>query len=383
MFEAGNELRREHGADRVFDFSLGNPDVEPPAAFQVSLQQVVSASIQKKHGYMPNAGFPEVRERVAAQVGREQGVSLSAQSIIMSCGASGAMNCALKALLDPGDEVIVSTPCFMEYASYVDNHGGKLMFCPSRPDFDLDVAALERKIGPRTAAIIINSPNNPTGRIYSAPILSGLADILTDASRRHGHPIYLLSDEAYSHIVYDGRTFASPTSYYPDSFLLYTYGKTLLTPGQRLGYIALPPTMADREPMRTALFASQLCTGYAFPNALLQHALQDLEMLTIDVGRLEARRDRLVGELRSMGYSLRPPEGTFYLLPRSPLADDWAFVEALAQDGVFVLPGSLVEMPGTFRVSLTASDAMVDRALPIFAAALRRSSPVQVRTAAA
>ncbi len=186
MFEAGNELRRIHGADAVCDFSLGNPDVGPPVAFQKALQEVVSASIQRKHGYMPNAGFPEVRELVAAQVSKEQGVRLAGDSVVMSCGASGAMNSALKALLDPGDEVVVGTPCFMEYASYVDNHGGKLVFCSSGPDFDLDVASLESKIGPHTAAVIINSPNNPTGRIYPERTLRDLSQMLSRASARFG-----------------------------------------------------------------------------------------------------------------------------------------------------------------------------------------------------
>ena len=186
MFEAGNALRAQYGADRVCDFSLGNPDVEPPARFQAALREVVEASVPLKHGYMPNAGYPETRARVAEVVRREQGVELDAAHVVMSCGASGGLNSALKAILNPGDEVLATTPCFMEYASYVDNHGGRLVLAPSAPDFDLDVAALESKIGPRTAAVLVNSPNNPTGRIYPRQTLEKLANMLSAAGRKTG-----------------------------------------------------------------------------------------------------------------------------------------------------------------------------------------------------
>src|SRR5262249_16863895 len=214
---------------------------------------------------------------------------------------------------------------------------------------------------------------NPTGKIYPPETLARLARLLTEASARIGHTIYLLSDEAYSRILYDGRDFHSPSSYYPNTFLLYTYGKTLLTPGQRLGYIALPPSMPERELIRPALTVSQLVTGYAYPNALLQHALPDLERLSIDVAQLQRRRDRMVGALREMGYDLHSPEATFYLLPRAPLADDLTFIELLAEFDIFCLPGIVVELPGYFRISLTANDEMVERALPGFAAARERA----------
>jgi aspartate aminotransferase len=194
------------------------------------------------------------------------------------------------------------------------------------------------------------------------------------ASQRFGRTIYLLSDEAYRRIVYDGREYRSPAEFYPHTFVLYTYGKTLLTPGQRLGYIALPPTMPGREQLRMAITTAQILTGYAFPNALLQHALGDLERLSIDIGQLQRKRDRLVAALRDSGYELHAPEGTFYLLPRSPLADDLAFIEMLAERDIFCLPGSVVEMPGYFRVSLTANEAMIERAIPGFAAAMQQAS---------
>jgi aspartate aminotransferase len=241
-----------------------------------------------------------------------------------------------------------------------------------RPDtFDLDLDAIAAAITPKTRAIIVNSPNNPTGRIYDVAQLQALGELLTDASARNGRPIYLLSDEAYCRIVFDDRACPSPTAYYPYSFLIYTYGKTLLTPGQRIGYVAVSPLMPGREAVRGALIMAQIMTGYSFPNALLQHALGDLERLSIDIERLQARRDRVVTGLREAGYEAVNPEGTFYVLTRSPEEDDLAFTARLAEREVYVLPGAVFEMPGWFRISLTGTDDMVARALPIFAEVYR------------
>ncbi|HET9496395.1 MAG TPA: aminotransferase class I/II-fold pyridoxal phosphate-dependent enzyme, partial [Chloroflexia bacterium] len=270
-----------------------------------------------------------------------------------------------------GDEVIYISPPWFFYEALILTYGARPVRVKIDPaTFDLDLDAIAAAITERTRAIIVNSPNNPTGKIYPPETLSRLGALLTEASKRNGRRIYLLSDEAYSRIVFDGREYPSPTAFYPDSFLLYTYGKTLLTPGQRLGYIALPPTMTGREVLRNAIFAAQAMTGFAFPNALLQHAIGDLEKLSIDVGHLQQKRDRMVGALRDMGYSLHVPEGTFYLLVRSPIEDDWAFTTMLAERDVLCLPGTVVEEPGYFRISLTAGDEMIERSLPHFAAAM-------------
>jgi aspartate aminotransferase len=277
---------------------------------------------------------------------------------------------ALHALIDPGDEVIFLSPPWFFYEALIMSSGAVPVRVKLQPPaFDLDVEAIEAAITDRTRAIVVNSPNNPTGRIYPPSELKRLAQVLTRASERSGRTIYLLSDEAYSRIVYDGREFCSPTEFYSHGLVLYTYGKTLLTPGQRMGYIALPPTMPDREQLRPALFLAQMMLGYAFPNALLQHALPDLEPLSIDVAHLQRKRDRMVKMLRGVGYEVNVPEGTFYLLVRSPLEDDVAFIERLAEHNVFCLPGRAFELPGYFRISLTANDDMIERAAKGFAAA--------------
>jgi aspartate aminotransferase len=223
--------------------------------------------------------------------------------------------------------------------------------------------------------IIVNSPHNPTGKIYPPETLERLAEILDAASERYGRRIYLLSDEAYSRIIFDGRSFYSPTAYYPHSLLIYTFGKTLLTPGQRIGYVALPPTMplSERLVLREAIRIAQMAQSWAFPNALLQHALPELQKMSIDIEHLQEKRDRMVNALGDMGHAVHSPEATFYLLPRSPLADDWAFTEILAQHKILALPGEIVELPGYFRLSLTANADMIEAALPGFEAALMQA----------
>jgi aspartate aminotransferase len=234
------------------------------------------------------------------------------------------------------------------------------------PDFDLDPDAVAAAITPRTRAVLINSPHNPTGRIYRAPELGALGRVLAEASERHGRSIALISDESYNRIVFDGTEFRSPALDYPTTVTIYTYGKTLLAPGQRIGYAALHPDFPDREAVGYRIFVQQLAAGWGFPNALLQHAIRDLESLSVDIEALQRRRDRMVPALRDMGYEVTRPEGTFYLVVRSPDPDDLAFTTRLAELGALVLPGTIVETPGWFRISLTASDEMVERGLEAF-----------------
>jgi aspartate aminotransferase len=356
------------GDPTLCDFVVGNPHDMPLPEFAAALGRW--SVPQNKDWFAYKMSEPTARAVVAASLRARLGLPLADEDIFMTNGAFAALAVVLGALVDPGDEVIfISPPWFFYEALIVANGATAVRVRCDLATFDLDLEAIATAITERTRAIIVNSPNNPTGKIYPPATLEGLAGILRAASERLGRDIYLLSDEAYSRIVFDDRPYASPTQYYPNTFLLYTYGKTLLTPGQRLGYIALPPTMPGREQMRAAVEMTQGMTGYAWPNALLQHALPDLEQLSIDIAHLQRKRDRLVAALGEMGYTVHVPEGTFYLLPRSPEADDMAFIGRLAAHNVFCLPGTVVELPGYFRVSLTANDDMIERALPGFAAA--------------
>ena len=368
-----NSTFARHGSDPgAFNFALGNPHEMPPAAFAESLRRWAPPRHKDWYAYVDST--PTARAAVVQALQARRGVTYDPHDIHLTNGAFAGLAVALTTFVDPGDEVIFISPPWFFYEAMIAGAGATPVRVRVRPaDFDLDLAAIAAAITPRTRVILVNSPNNPTGKIYPPATLAGLGQLLTEASARHGRTIYLISDEAYSRILFDGTDFPSPTAYYPASIMLYTYGKTLLTPGQRVGYLALRPEFPGREALRGAIFGAQLLTGYAFPNALMQHALPDLENVTIDLDHLQHKRDRMVSELRRMGYELHAPEGTFYLLPRSPLADDWAFTELLAEYNIFVLPGAVVEMPGYFRISLTANDAMIEGSLPGFAAALERA----------
>ncbi|HEX9122694.1 MAG TPA: aminotransferase class I/II-fold pyridoxal phosphate-dependent enzyme [Actinomycetota bacterium] len=353
------------------DFVAGNPQEMVLPGFVEALQRWVVP--QDKDWYAYKFNEPEARAAAAGGLRELRGVPFRDEDVFLTDGAFAGLNITIGAVSDPGDEVVfISPPWFFYEAIIVAAGATPVRVHVHPPAFDLDLDEIAGAISERTRAIVVNSPNNPTGRVYPPEQLEALAGVLTEASERNGRPIYLVSDEAYWRIVYDDREYRSPTEFYPYSFLVYTYGKTLLTPGQRLGYVALPPQMPHREELHEAMLIAQLAIGgHAVPNALLQHALADLERLSIDVKALQRRRDRMVDALRSFGYDLRSPEGTFYLLPRCPVEDDEAFTERLAAEKVYVLPGTIVEMPGSFRISLTATDEMVERALPVFERAFR------------
>lgn len=359
------------------NFLVGNPHDMPLPGYVAALQRWSVPRDKDWFAYTLND--PGARAVVAEALRARHGMPFDADDVIITNGATGGIAASLGAVVDPGDEVIFLSPPWFFYEAYILAAGGVPVRVPvDLTTFDLDVDAISTAITPRTRAIIVNSPHNPTGKIYTPATLERLAAALTSASARNGRPIYILSDEAYSRILYDGNAYHSPTKFYPTSFLIYTYGKTLLTPGQRLGYVALPPTTPDREEVRGALTLSQFTCGLAVANALLQHGLADIEALSIDIGHLQAKRDRMVAALREAGYEVHVPEGTFYLLPRSPWQDDRAFADLLLTHDILVLPGTWVELPGYFRLSLTANDAMIDRALPGFAAARQAAAGVPV-----
>lgn len=364
------------GQPGISDFVLGNPHDGVLPEFTAALGRALPPRQPDWHAYKMSE--PEATQVVAASLAARTGIPFEPDDIVMTNGAFAGLSLALRVILEQGDEVIYNSPPWVFYETIVRGTGGHPVRVPVRPEgFDLDLDAIRHAISPRTRAIIVNSPHNPTGKIVPEETLRDLAALLTVASDANARPIFVLSDEAYSRIVFDGRTCPSPATFYDRTFLIYTYGKQLLTPGERLGYLALPPTMPERELIRIGLQVAQIQTGYGFPSALLQHAIADLDRLSIDVRHLQAKRDRVVAGLMAAGYEVTNPEGTFYVLVRSPEQDDQAFAERLAEQDVFVLPGTFYGMPGYLRLSLTATDAMIDRALPIFAASIPTPSTTQ------
>jgi aspartate aminotransferase len=361
----GGSWERHHLDPGVADFAFGNPQELPLPGLVSALQR--NAEPKDKDWFAYKMSGEEPRTVVAASLKARTGIDYPPEAIALTAGAFGALGVTIRALCDEGDEVIFLSPPWFFYELMIASSGAKAVRVRlEAPRFDLDPGTIAAAITPRTRAIIVNSPHNPTGRIYRAPELAALGDVLREASERNGRPIVLLSDESYNRIVFDGIDFRTPALDYDATITIYTYGKTTLAPGQRIGWAAMHPSFPD--PMTTGyrIFVHQLAAGWGFPNALLQHAISDLEGLSIDIPALQRRRDRMVPALREMGYEVTNPEGTFYLMVRSPDPDDLAFSDRLAELGALVLPGTIVELPGWFRISLTASDAMVETGLEVF-----------------
>jgi aspartate aminotransferase len=356
------------------DFLFGNPHDMAPSAYVDALVRGAQPTGPDHYAYKMSE--PVATDAVAEGLRGRFGVAFAAEDVSMTNGNFSGLAIVLRTVADPGDEIVYVSPPWFFYESLILAGGMTPVRVYADPTtFHLDLDAIRAAITPRTRAIIVNSPHNPSGRIYGPDALAELGGILEEASAANDRTIYLLSDEAYNRIVFDGRDFTTPTAHYPHSFLLYTYAKTLLSPGSRLGYIAMPPTMTEREELRGPLILSTIATGWAVPVAMLQQALPELEKLSANVDRLQARRDRLCPALQQHGYDLVVPEGTFYVLVRSPVEDDEVFCKTLAAHDVYVLPGEMFEMPGWFRISLTANDDMVERSIPGFAAAIAEARP--------
>jgi aspartate aminotransferase len=363
-----------NGDRGVANFAVGNPTEMPLPGYVDALRAHMAP--QSPDWFAYKLSEPKSQAAVARSLTARTGLDWDPADIAMTNGGFAAIAVALRAILEPGDEVVFLTPPWFFYELLIRAAGGVPVRVPlAPPAFDIDPVTLAAAITPRTRAVILNTPHNPTGRVYPLEQLRSLAAVLADGAERIGRPMYLVSDEPYNRIVFDGRTFHSPAEIYPNTITAYSYGKTLLAPGMRIGYLTVPPTMPDREAFRERVFTAQLAGGFLFPNALLQHAIEDLEGLSIDVGALERRRDRMVGGLRDLDYETTMPEGTFYVMARSPIDDDVAFAELLVEENVLVLPGTVVELPGWFRISLTASDEMVENGLASFRRARERARP--------
>jgi len=372
MFEEGAVLKQRYGEQNVFDLSLGNPIMEPPAEFDRELKKLAKQPLPGMHRYMENAGYPETRAAVAAQLSVEFGIKFTMKEIIMTCGAAGALNVVLKTILNQGDGVIIFAPYFVEYINYVDNHGGVTRLLPTDEQFMPRLDVLEAAIGTKTRAVIINSPNNPTGAVYSEDLLHQLGEVLQRKEAQYGKQIFLISDEAYRKIIYDGLKYPSPLPHHPQSIIVTSHSKDLALPGERIGYIAVHPDCSQREELLNGLIFCNRTLGYVNAPALMQHIVRHLQQVTVSVAEYQEKRDFLYDNLVGMGYSLIKPQGAFYMFPKSPLEDDVAFVRELQQWKVLTVPGRGFGSPGYFRISYCVDDRTLEGSLAGFQKAAQK-----------
>jgi len=370
MFEEGARLKKEYGAENVCDFSLGNPNVPPPEKFNEILRETVSTCGLDDHCYMPNTGYPMVCGSVAKYLAEEQQAPVTEKEILMTCGASGALNVALKAILDPGDEVLTPIPCFVEYKFYADNHGGVLKTVQTTTDFELDLEAIAAAISKKTKAFLINSPNNPTGQVYSEASLKALGEILGQKSRQYNRTIYLISDEPYRKIVYDGVEVPSIFAAYNESIIGTSYSKDISIPGERIGFVAVNPHATYRNDLLAAMAVANRILGYVNAPALMQRVVACMQGMSVDISEYARKREMLCEGLAGFGYEFVKPSGTFYLFPRSPIPDDVEFADALKEERILVVPGTGFNGPGYFRIAFCVDDSIIKNALPGFERAI-------------
>ena len=374
MFEQGLELKAKIGADKVFDFSLGNPNLEPPEKVRKTILEVIGDERPGKHAYMPNAGLKETREAVAGFLAKEHGVPMTWEQVIMTCGAGGALNVALKTILDAGDEVIVLAPYFVEYLFYIDNHNGVGRLAKTNDDFTLNLKEIETAITPKTKAIILNSPNNPSGRIYDENSLKKLGKLFENIKQNNNQTIYLLSDEPYSKIVYDGAKVPSIFQAYANSIIVTSYSKDLSLPGERIGYLGVNPRMENWKQTVDGLTFCNRILGFVNAPALMQRILVKLQGVSVNVAEYQWKRDNLCRGLAEAGYSFVKPEGAFYLFPKCPIADDVKFVNILLQENILGVPGTGFGTPGHFRLAYCVADRVIEGSLEGFRRAIQKVS---------
>ena len=371
MFEEGIRLKKEFGEENVFDLSLGNPVIEPPQKVQDALVQAAKDTSPGLHRYMPNAGFQDVREAISKTLSEECKVTLSANDLVMVCGAAGGLNITLKTLLDSGDEVLIFAPYFVEYLFYADNHGGKVVSVKTHDDFTLNFDALKNALNEKTKAVIINSPNNPTGVVYSREELKQLAIILKKHSDKSGRPVYLISDDPYKKITFDGVEAANILELYENSIYITSHSKDIALAGERIGFVAVHPKCEDADNLMAGLIFSNRVLGFVNAPALIQRVLKNVQGVTVNVEQYRKKRDFLYGELVRIGYEVVKPQGAFYFFPKSPIEDEVEFVSKLAEKKVLVVPGRGFGCPGYFRISYCLPDSVIEGSIPGFESAFQ------------
>ncbi len=373
MFEAGIELKKQFGAENVYDFSLGNPDLPPPASVKPALEKLAaSAGEPFAFGYMPNAGYPALREKLAAYISREQNCTVPASNVIMTCGAAGGINVFFRATLEAGDEVICPAPYFVEYGFYAGNYGGKLVPVPSKDfTFELDPDALEKAFTAKTRAVILNSPNNPTGQIYSRAELTRFAAIIAAAEKKFGRTIYVISDEPYRFLNFDNAELPPTFELFPHSVVIGSYSKNLSLAGERLGYIAVSPHFEGAEELSGALILCNRILGFVNAPAVAQKILMECMTSQVDLEIYRARRDAMAKVLTDAGIGFTMPRGAFYFFPKSPVADEKIFIKALLDEHILVVPGSGFGAPGYFRAAFCVGTDVIERSAEGFKRAVK------------
>lgn len=366
MFEEGIALKRTYGAEAVCDFSLGNPDLPPPPQVGQALAELATQLDRPfALGYMPNAGYPDARQALAAHLAAEQGVPVGEADVILTCGAAGGLNALFKAVLEPGEEVLCPAPYFVEYGFYVANHGGALVCVPATPPaFGLDVPAMAAAITPRTRVVLINSPNNPSGAVYSRDELAALAQVLAAKSAEYGRPIFLVADEPYRFLTYDGLAVPSILPLYPYGIVVSSFSKSLALAGERVGFVCLNPAMPGKEELLAGLILANRILGFVNAPAIGQKVLARALGAQVDVGVYAARRAAMAEVLSAAGVTFALPRGGFYFFPQAPArfgSDDVAFVARLAQEKVLAVPGSGFGFPGFFRLAFCVGEDVIRR----------------------
>lgn len=372
MFEEGARMKAQYGAENVYDFSLGNPKLPPPEKFSELLRDTVDSCGLGDHCYMPNTGYPMVCGSVADYLAEEQQAPVTDKEVMMTCGASGALNVALKTILDPGDEVITPAPCFVEYKFYADNHGGVLKTVQSKPDFQLDLHALSEAITAKTKAVLINSPNNPTGQVYPEEDLVALGSLLEKRGKEYKRTIYLISDEPYRKIVYDDVKVPSIFTSYKNSIIGTSYSKDISIPGERIGFIAINPAASYKTELVAGMTVANRILGFVNAPALMQRVVACMQGMSVEISEYARKREILCDGLAGFGYEFIKPLGTFYLFPRSPIADDVKFADALKEERVLVVPGSGFDGPGHFRIAFCVDDDVIKNSMPGFEKAIEK-----------
>lgn len=369
MFEEGARLKKIYGEDKVYDFSLGNPDYEPPEAVIKALKKYILDEKPGIHAYMNNAGYQDVRQKIADSVAKESGLPIASDNIVMTCGAAGGLNVVLKTILDPDDEVILFAPYFVEYNFYIDNHGGKSVIVP--PDyetFEPNLSGLEKAINKKTKAIILDNPNNPTGVVYSREKLEQVSAILEKKEKEYNTTIYVISDEPYNKLAYDGVEVPNLLNIFKNAILVNSFSKSLALPGERIGFICASPQIEDLSDFMTGLAFCNRTLGFVNAPSLFQRVAADAINEPVNTDELKRRRDFLYENLTKLGYSCVKPKGAFYMFPKSLIEDDVEFCKRAAKYNLLIVPGSGFRCPGYFRLAYCVSFETIKNSIPAFKA---------------